>query len=373
VITTVEPEVGGPSYSAVNAAVAEQDAGVTTVLASTVDATDPSPSPPQLVEARVAHRRFPRPPWLGAVGQRWGLSVRFALWVVVRARRADIVHVHYVWSLGTLAGVVGGLLWRRPVVMTPHESLTTFGIATSRSRLRRHQKLMLRRLLLAGISRVIVASDLELRDSELPRDKGRVIHHPVPTGPVRRRAQRDPRSPLTVGYLGRLHPKKRIGDLLEVLPLIGTGMTLAIGGSEPPEALRRLRNRVAEAPYAQRVDLRGFVDLEDREAFFASVDVLVMPSAYECFGMVAAEAMSAGVPVVVTDQTGIADLVREFDAGAVVPVGAPEAIAAALTAMASDPDHLSALGSNARRAADERLSFAAYAGRVRSVYEEVVK
>ena len=90
---------------------------------------------------------------------------------------------------------------------------------------------------------------------------------------------------------------------------------------------------------AGRVRLLGFVAPRDRAAFFAAVDVLVMPSTYECFGMVAAEALSAGLPVIVTPQTGIAEIVRAHEAGVIVPVGNPDAIRTAIRQILADPVH----------------------------------
>ena len=191
VITTLEPEVGGPSYSAVNAAAAEQMADVCTTIASTIDAHGPRYTPPSLTLTGVEHRMFCRPRVPGEIGKRWGISGRFAVWILRHARLYDVVHVHYVWSLGTVTGILAGALWRRPVVMTPHESLTTYGIEHSRSVRRRVQKLLLRHLLLAGVDRVIMASALEQRDSGVDGRQGRVIAHPVPRfeGPAMERAR----------------------------------------------------------------------------------------------------------------------------------------------------------------------------------------
>lgn len=106
--------------------------------------------------------------------------MRFALWILRHAGRYDVIHVHYLWSLGRVVGIVAAAAWRRPVVMAPHESLTSFGIEHSHSGQRRLQKLLVRRLLLAGVDRVVTASALEQRDSDLNNRQGRVIQHPVP-------------------------------------------------------------------------------------------------------------------------------------------------------------------------------------------------
>lgn len=373
VITTLEPEVGGPSYSAVNAAVAEQAAGIATTIASTTSAGVPCYTPPSLMLAGVAHRSFLRPRIIGDLGKRWGISVRYALWILRHARRYDVVHVHYVWSLGTAVGILAGMLWGRPVVMTPHESLTTFDIDNSRSRLRQLQKVLTRRLLLAGVDCVVLASALEKRDSHVEAHRCRVIQHPVfdDADPPVDSSQRGPGGP-RIGFLGRLHPKKRIDDLIVAFARMNGDATLVIGGNQPLDQFARLRDRVADQGLAARVRLLGFVAPDDRGAFFSSIDVLVMPSSYECFGMVAAEALCAGVPVIVTELTGIAEVVRDHNAGFVVPVGSPAAIRDAIDRMLVDPLAHAMMQANALEAASARLSFGAYAQAVRAVYDEVI-
>jgi glycosyltransferase involved in cell wall biosynthesis len=221
---------------------------------------------------------------------------------------------------------------------------------------------------------VVAASALEQRDSDLNNRQGRVIQHPVPHHAAP--AVETPRcasSSRRIGFLGRLHPKKRIGDLIDAFTGLYGDATLVIGGNQPLEEFARLRDRVAVDGLGARVCLLGFIAPDDRSAFFTSVDVLVMPSTYECFGMVAAEALSAGVPVIVTEQTGIAEVVRHHDAGVVVPVGDPDAIRAAIERILADPDALTIMRDNARRAARIRLSFGAYADAIRTVYDEVTQ
>ena len=69
---------------------------------------------------------------------------------------------------------------------------------------------------------------------------------------------------------------------------------------------------------ADRVKWLGFLDEAGKERFFQDIDLLAMPSAFESFGMAAAEAVTAGRPVLVSDGTGISEVVRNFGCGWVV-------------------------------------------------------
>ena len=123
---------------------------------------------------------------------------------------------------------------------------------------------------------------------------------------------------------------------------------------------------------ADRVRWVGFVDGPARDALLAQADAFVLPSRNESFGMAVAEALAAGVPVVVSDQVGVAPEVAEADAGLVVPCRS-EALAGAIEALILDPEARRRMGENGRRLARERYSLPAVAHRTLSLYDEVVK
>ncbi len=374
IITTVEPHVGGPSYSATNAAIAEQEAGVQTTLVSTDVLGDRGFAPPGLEQAGVRHLRFKRIGVAAELAARWGISVGFVRWILRNGRAFDVIHVHYVWSVGTVAGVLAGLLWRRPVVMTPHESLTEFDIVVSRSRLRTLQKRAVRWLLLRSIRKVIVASELERRDSRLSADLAAVVPHPVMRA-AELEADDRPVSepPIDFGFLGRLHEKKRVGLLLDAVASTDGPATLVVGGNHPPEQYAELREHARRLGVDDRVRFVGFVPADQKAAFFASIRFLAMPSQYECFGMVAAEAMASGTPVIVTRTSGVADVVERYGAGIVVPTDDPEALQRALRRSVDDAAGRHAMGHNAYRAAVEQFSFRAYGESVLCLYRAVAR
>jgi glycosyltransferase involved in cell wall biosynthesis len=370
IITTVEPHVGGPSYSATNAAIAEQGAGTQTTLVSTDALGDAGFTPPGLAESGVRHRRFRRVGFAPELAARWGISPGFVRWIFRNGGAFDVIHVHYVWSVGTVAGVLAGLLWRRPVVMTPHESLTEFDIVVSRSRLRTLQKRAVRWVLLRSIRKVIVASELERRDSRLSSDQATVVAHPV----MRTADTRTGDSPTAVadfdvGFLGRLHEKKRVALLLDAVASADHPVSLIIGGNHPPEQYNALRQHAAGLTGTHRVEFAGFVPSDRKAAFFDGISVLAMPSQYECFGMVAAEAMASGTPVIVSHSCGVADVVERHDAGAVVATDDEAALRAAIERfVTAGVDQRRAMGQRARAAAETEFSFESYGRTVLDLY-----
>ena len=129
-----------------------------------------------------------------------------------------------------------------------------------------------------------------------------------------------------IGFIGRLDPIKRIPDLLEAMTLLDDHFMLDIFGDG--EDRPRIEQTIARFKLQNRVKLHGTI-ARPQDAL-ASIDVLVLPSAAEGFGLVLIEAMAAGVPVVATDVPGIRDVVQDEVNGLLAPVGSPKVLARAL-------------------------------------------
>ena len=116
----------------------------------------------------------------------------------------------------------------------------------------------------------------------------------------------------TILFFGRLVPEKGVQHLLEAvagLIHLYPDLCLNIAGSGP--YLNELQNMSQEKGIADRVRFLGFVPEKERNQLLAKADVTVFPSLYEPFGLVALEAMSAGVPVIVSNTGGLAETVKD--------------------------------------------------------------
>jgi glycosyltransferase involved in cell wall biosynthesis len=137
---------------------------------------------------------------------------------------------------------------------------------------------------------------------------------------------------LKLGFLGRLDPVKRVDDLLDALALLGRDVELHIFGDG--EQREHLHTRTHELSLSDRVVFHGSVARPQQA--LDQIDLLVLPSLAEGFGLVLIEAMAAGVPVIATNVSGIRDVVEHERTGLLVPVRSPRAIADAVVRLRDD-------------------------------------
>ena len=120
---------------------------------------------------------------------------------------------------------------------------------------------------------------------------------------------------------------------------------LAIIGGDPSASresmtveMKRLQALCDELALGQTVVFLGKRDQDKLPYFYSAAEVLVMPSHYESFGMVALEAMACGTPVIASEVGGLAYLVRDGETGFTIPAEEPDTLCEKLTWLLNDPE-----------------------------------
>jgi glycosyltransferase involved in cell wall biosynthesis len=261
----------------------------------------------------------------------------------VRAlRRADVDLVHAHWLL---SGVVAALA-RKPFVLTLHGS----GSAGRLSDL----ELARRAPWLVGAivrrARVVIAVSEALAEAAVQcgaRDV-RVIPNGIEIpaqGPERDDAHR-------VLYAGRLSHEKGI----DVLARACDGLELVVAGDGPLRAV---------VPHAI-----GFVSATELAELYRRATVVVCPSRSEGFGVVCAEAMAHGRPVVATAVGGLQELVDDGRTGLLVEPENPQALRAAIDRLLADEDLRRRLGEAARADVAARFAWETVAAATIAAYHD---
>lgn len=166
---------------------------------------------------------------------------------------------------------------------------------------------------------------------------------------------------LAVLCVGNWVARKGILELIDAVGrLPADTVTLHLVGDEhlDDEYRQRVLDRLGRADVADRVLRHGTVPPGRMPAWFAAADVFVLASTEEPYGMVYAEAMAAGTPVVGWNAGNLPHLIDDGVEGLLVPTGDVDALADALAGLADETDRRAAMGAAARHRADELPTWA---------------
>lgn len=375
VIPTVSLAYGGPSVAirALTLALAARGHDVT--IATTDAADDRSgrldvPIGEPSSEAGVTYRYFPR----SAPG-RWMFSWPLTRWLYREVRSFDVVHVHGLFQYPTIPACRFARWHRVPYVIRPLGMLDAWSLAQHSWKKRPYLSLVENSHIrhAAALHATSEAEASHVRAT--PARRVVVIPLGVDAPPEgQARADAAGRSgPMRVLFLSRIHPKKGIPVLLEALRqarAAGAAIEAMIAGSGSATYEAELRKLADTLGVADIVSWAGQVEGPTKHALFSAADVFVLPSSQENFGIAVAEALSAGVPALVSHEVAIGAELEAAGAGRSLPID-PASFAVALVEYASNPAARAAAGRAAAAFAERSYSWPVCAERVEALYRDI--
>lgn len=268
-------------------------------------------------------------------------------WLRKRMPDADIVHIHLARDLITLPAAARALLGGQPYVVQPHGM-----VAASQNPLAAPLDLAITRRVLRGARQVFFLTPREKADLVAVAGQDlnlQALRNGVPLcAPETKR-----RSPgVEVLFLARLHARKRplhfvamAGELSRRFP--EAKFTL-VGPDEGdgPEVL----NAIKKLGLVGRIAWEGAVPPDQVSDRMRRANVFVLPAVNEPFAMAVLEAMSLGLPAVVTESCGLAPEIHKYRAGEVVPDGSVAALVHAVGGLLNDKAAREAMGERGSQA-----------------------
>jgi glycosyltransferase involved in cell wall biosynthesis len=287
--------------------------------------------------------------------------------------QVDVVHLHFPFWLSYVALEEARSLGR-PVVASfhvqPENALLNVGIRSAA---------LSRMVYRLWIDRLYNRTDAVVCPSAFAEKRLRAYGLTVPTYVVsngtppdfqRRRVTRRP-SPdamITVLSVGRLAAEKRHDVLIEAVTRSRHRDRIQLVLAGPGTLDRKLQRRVDRLPHRAQI---GFVDRPTLQGLYESASLFVHASDIELEGMAVVEAMSTGLPVLVSDSAESAAGDFAMDDRFRFPSGDPQALADRLDALLDDPDLLSLAGAHYAEFA-QTLDFGHSVDRLVDIYRSLV-
>lgn len=373
VIASINQQIGGPAVTVPRLASALSATGVGCVVASLDDKRfGPVLQPPGVT--------LFNPPADGMARRLRGYSPAFRRALMARAKTGvDVVHNHGAWMLPNLYARQSALSAQVPLVISPRGMLESWSLARSRAKKMLAWRLYERRNfdsaalfhatsqaeadsiralgLRQPIAMISNGVDLPEPGSVPPRD---VLEHKFPRLAGRR----------WLLFLSRLHPKKGVDELLQAWVTLAVRFPdwqLVIAGPDLDGHGAALRSEAAARGLGDRVVFTGMLAGREKACALAGADLFVLPTRSENFGVVVAESLAYGVPVVTTRAAPWSELLShecgwwiEADPGA---LGNALGVAMALPAF-----QLAEMGRRGRALVESRYAWARIGAEMKSVY-----
>ncbi len=283
--------------------------------------------------------------------------------------RYDLIHSHY-WMSGIAAGMLKDE-WGVPIVHMFH----TLGamknrIARNAEEREGQYRVDGEKQVLARADRLIVATPAEKSQlqflyqadarkmSIIPPGVDTSRFYPIPEDEARDYLGVSPDDCMAL-FVGRIEPLKGIDTVMKAVSILGmydakNPFFVAIIGGEPDaapeemtEEMTRLQQMCDELCLGQMTLFLGKRAQDTLPYYYSAAEVLLMPSHYESFGMVALEAMACGTPVIASQVGGLAYLIKDGETGYHVPYDSPEVLSEKLGALLGDVELRKKMGEQA--------------------------
>lgn len=294
---------------------------------------------------------------------------------VLHEVRPDVVHVNCCWMPGCAFTQKWAQQWGYKVVLTPHGMLEPWILA-------RHYWTRKVPALLLYQKKAVERADCLHATAESEKEnllklgynkRIEVIPNGIAVEHIAMKSSWERRK--NILFLSRVHVKKGVNFLIEAVAKLKEemeGYRVVIAGEGEADYIRELQGMAERLGVADNVHFIGGVYGDRKWQLFREADLFVLPTHSENFGIVVAEALACGTPVVTTLGTPWQEL-ETCHCGWWTEVGTEPLVRVLREFLGLDTQRLETLGKNGRRLVEEKYSAKRMAGAMVELYEKVLR
>lgn len=178
--------------------------------------------------------------------------------------------------------------------------------------------------------------------------------------------------PVQILFVGHISRKKGLDTLIDGIANAEIDAELTVVGRLTDDNyMSEIRQQILNNGLNEQVTFTGELYGDELKSEYQKTNIFAVPARYEAFGIVYAEAMSFGHPVIASSAGGASDIVTHGKTGFLVDPNDPSGVADAITTLGEDPERLAQMGQAARRQYESHPDWAETTQRVRALLRDV--
>ncbi|WP_414527067.1 hormogonium polysaccharide biosynthesis glycosyltransferase HpsP [Nodularia chucula] len=385
IIPSISLVYGGPSQMVIGLAEALAKEGIEITIITTDSNGDTGQKPLDVpLNCPVKRDGYEVIYFRCAPFRRYKFSLDLLKWLKVHACEYDLAHIHALFSPVTSAAARVCHQQKLPYILRPLGTLDPADLR-KKKQLKQFYAALIERGNLANAAAIHFTSEQEAKISErfgiLTRDLviplGVVPPEKVKNGDSLVRSQLGiPLDLPLVLFMSRIDQKKGLNLLIPALEKLLMSdckfhFVLAGTNSQDPDYEEKIKEQIANSPLRSHTTITGFISGELKASLLQTADLFVLPSYYENFGIAVAEAMVAGIPVVISDQVHICQQVRDSQSGWVGKTEVEDFVQLIKEAL-QNPQQRQQRGLNAQQYALKYFSWSAIARQIIPAYQNIL-
>ncbi|MBD2597805.1 glycosyltransferase [Nostoc spongiaeforme FACHB-130] len=313
--------------------------------------------------------------------RRYKFSLDLLNWLKSHANEFDLAHIHALFSPISSAAATVCREKKLPYILRPLGTLDPADLQ-KKKQLKKLYVELIERQNLAGAAAIHFTSQQEAKISARFGVNTKDLVIPLGVKPTQRISSSAVRSQLGIPedvplvlFMSRIDPKKGLNLLIPALEKLLANdckFHFVLAGTNPqdPDYENKIKFQIENSPLRSHTTITGFVSGELKAGLLQAADLFVLPSYYENFGIAVAEAMVAGIPVVISDQVHIWQQVGDSQSGWVGQTDVSSLLELLQQAM-QNPQERQRRGQNAQKYALENFSWDAIARQMIQAYQQL--